>query len=70
MIMDAENKSRLFTEIRFFLIALIGYIAFYFTLGFVLGKGFTQQSFFETMVVAILVCYLLRFVFVVMKNLK
>ena len=68
--MDNQQKLRLIKEIRFFAIVLVGYVAFYFLLGSIIGKGFSQQSFFETMVVAVLVSYLIRFVFIVMRNLK
>jgi hypothetical protein len=68
--MNTAPSSRLFKEIRFFLLSLAGCTAFFLLLSNLMGQPFTVSAYIEAMIVIVLVCYLLRFVFTVMRAMK
>lgn len=68
--MDQEIQSRIRKEVLFFIGALATCTGFFFFLSYLMNQEFILARYVESMIVIMLVCYLIRFVFIVMNKLK
>ncbi|KXX70097.1 hypothetical protein [Flammeovirga sp. SJP92] len=60
----------LIRELKFFAFFVIGYIPFFYAVMFVIQEEPQSSYFFQGMIVAFIVTYIVRFIFMIMKNIK
>ncbi|MEN7548747.1 hypothetical protein AAG747_12565 [Rapidithrix thailandica] len=67
---EQQVKKIIIREILFFIKAALGYTAFALFLKYYIGEDLTLNNFLQMAIVGFLVIYLVRFVFVTMKQMK
>ena len=68
--MDQVLQKRIKKEIVFFVLAVIGCTLFFMGMSAIMKQEFVLARYIESMVVIVLVCYLVRFVFIVMSKIR
>ncbi len=67
--MNSELQKKVIKEGLFFLLTLGICTLFFFFLSYLMNQPFVIARYIESMIVIMLVCYLIRFVFIVMRRL-
>jgi len=68
--MEKNIKKRLIIELVFFSTTLLIFSGLYYGLGYLAGASFTFEQYVQSSIVSMLVIYLIRGVFIVMRMLK
>lgn len=57
-------------ELKFFIFFVLGYFPFFYFVMFVIQEEPKFAYFFQGMIVAFIVTYVVKFIFIIMKNIK